>query len=560
MSKKLLIETQLFEGRLQEDAEGRVIVKGILQRAGAENHNGRIYPKHILEREVEKYQTLIKERRALGECDHPECLRPSAEILTSDGWKLISDVVLGETVMTLNMESGNVEMQPVSRVINDPYKGHMISFKGRGIDTMVTPNHRVVLSDRNGNLIEKTAAELLEISKTTQNPHLSIPKTASGWVGDDYDTYTISPITGVSCTSKNYKLQGTPLVVDADAWFYFLGVYLSEGHVTNRTTTKGFGVFLTQNEGVKCDKIREVLSKLSPDLKWREIISGSKVKFATSDARLHTYLSALGDVYSKHIPSDIKNASPRLLSRLFDGYVLGDGTVVEYNGYIRTSIFSVSKKLMEDFNEILLKIGMTGTIKIQTSSKPYVFADHVIHPDNKKPLYRLWVEQTKSIHVDFRFMQIEEVPYDGTVHCVTVPNGTFYCRDQGKSFWTGNSNLINLKNVSHNIRELKWDGDDLVGVVEILSTPSGNILKELLRSKILLGISSRGMGSVKEHKGQSIVQEDFELLCWDFVSNPSTQGAFMTPLTEGKTGNVSNTSSKYKDSQTLMMNILSELS
>lgn len=93
------------------------------------------------------------------------------------------------------------------------------------------------------------------------------------------------------------------------------------------------------------------------------------------------------------------------------------------------------------------------------------------------------------------------------------------------------SGVINLKNVSHNIKEIHWDGDDLCGTVEILPTPSGNILKELLRAGILLGISSRGMGSVVNiGEGKVKVGDDFELIGWDFVSNPSTHGAFMTPV------------------------------
>ena len=85
------------------------------------------------------------------------------------------------------------------------------------------------------------------------------------------------------------------------------------------------------------------------------------------------------------------------------------------------------------------------------------------------------------------------------------------------------SSVINLKNVSHNVKEIHWEGDDVVGTVEILPTPSGNILKELLKANILLGISSRGMGSVKPINGGKVeVGEDFELLGWDFVSNPST--------------------------------------
>jgi hypothetical protein len=95
------------------------------------------------------------------------------------------------------------------------------------------------------------------------------------------------------------------------------------------------------------------------------------------------------------------------------------------------------------------------------------------------------------------------------------------------------SSVIELKNVSHNIREIHWEGDDLVGTVEILPTPSGNILKELLRAGILLGISSRGMGSTKPMEGNKVVVgEDFELIGWDFVSNPSTHGAFMRPMNE----------------------------
>ena len=102
------------------------------------------------------------------------------------------------------------------------------------------------------------------------------------------------------------------------------------------------------------------------------------------------------------------------------------------------------------------------------------------------------------------------------------------------------SSVINLQNVSHNIKEVRVDGNDVHGVVEILSTPAGNVLKELFRNGITVGISSRGMGSVKENmsEGTVEVQEDFELLCFDFVSTPSTHGAYMTPvgraLQEGK--------------------------
>ena len=96
------------------------------------------------------------------------------------------------------------------------------------------------------------------------------------------------------------------------------------------------------------------------------------------------------------------------------------------------------------------------------------------------------------------------------------------------------SSVINLNNVSHNIVEVTMKGNDVHGVVEILTTPAGNILKELFRCGVTVGISSRGMGSVEENAdGVLMVQEDFDLLCFDFVSTPSTPGAYMTPMNEG---------------------------
>ena len=97
------------------------------------------------------------------------------------------------------------------------------------------------------------------------------------------------------------------------------------------------------------------------------------------------------------------------------------------------------------------------------------------------------------------------------------------------------SSVINLKNVSHLIREFKWDGDNVLGIIEILPTPSGNIVKELIKNGITVGVSSRGMGSLEQNGSVMEVQDDFELLCWDFVSTPSNPGSFMHEvIKEGK--------------------------
>ena len=100
------------------------------------------------------------------------------------------------------------------------------------------------------------------------------------------------------------------------------------------------------------------------------------------------------------------------------------------------------------------------------------------------------------------------------------------------------SPIVSLKNASHVVKDLWWKGNDLMGRVELLNTPSGNIVKEIIKAGHTIGISSRGTGSVNQtNEGTLEVQQDFELVCWDFVSNPSTHGAFMNPiqLQEGKT-------------------------
>ena len=122
------------------------------------------------------------------------------------------------------------------------------------------------------------------------------------------------------------------------------------------------------------------------------------------------------------------------------------------------------------------------------------------------------------------------------------------------------SSVVNLSNVSHNIKEMNWEGNNLLGTVEVLSTPSGNILRELFKSGIKLGISSCGMGSVETIKEDDVQQvgNDFELIAFDFVSNPSTHGAFMYPVNESvdKTPVVGRTCGDYCKVESVINDIM----
>jgi len=106
------------------------------------------------------------------------------------------------------------------------------------------------------------------------------------------------------------------------------------------------------------------------------------------------------------------------------------------------------------------------------------------------------------------------------------------------------SSVVELKNVSHIIREAYMDHDVCYGQVELLDTPCGKILQNLVEAGVTLGISSRGVGSTKRDGDQQIVQDDFQLICWDFVSEPSTPGAFM--MQEGKAISSAELNSHFK--------------
>jgi len=119
--------------------------------------------------------------------------------------------------------------------------------------------------------------------------------------------------------------------------------------------------------------------------------------------------------------------------------------------------------------------------------------------------------------------------------------------------------VINLKNASHLVTKMWWDGDNVMGKIEVLDTPSGTILKSLVKSGIKLGISSRGLGSVREANGQTIVEDDFQLICFDMVSEPSTPGAYLSPknISIGPHINVNETLINENKIDSLIKDILS---
>jgi hypothetical protein len=142
------------------------------------------------------------------------------------------------------------------------------------------------------------------------------------------------------------------------------------------------------------------------------------------------------------------------------------------------------------------------------------------------------------VYVDKRFIKFNKIAFNDYVFCLNVPNHIFYVRENGKAFWTGNSSVIDADRVSHRITKTWWEGRTLMGEMEIDTTPGyhklgiissvGDKVVNMARKGWTVGISSRGVGSLKQEDGKNVVQDDFELICWDIVTSPSTPGSWIS--------------------------------
>jgi len=527
MKMKLITESRFDVAWKAVDEDGKnLYIEGIFSSAEIMNENGRRYRKNILEREIDKMQDSIKNRCAWGELSHPACFSDSAKIYTPDGWKFIKDVKVGENVYTLNPETKNIEINPVNEVINSHYKGEMISFKGRSIDTMVTPNHRFLVYDKYNKPGFLTAEYIYENKHRPSIKKCHIPKTGNYVSENENDYYTIPGIKQEIQNGKFSKNFTNDLKLPVEIFCGFLGLFLAEGH----TDKEKYRISIYQNEGKKADKIRSLLYKMT-DVGWKERTEKNKVIWYVSDIRLHNYLKKLGTCYEKYIPNDVKYLPNYALSELIYWFNLGDGrTYVSENGYKQQNVFSTSEKLIDDLIEIMFFIGIHTVKTTKIATKDYIYADHLIEAKNKKPLYFANICTSKGIYFS-NFMDIQKVDYEGSVHCVSVKNEVFFVKDNNTTFWTGNSPKINEDRIAILVESLKWDGDNVVGRAKVLPTPMGNIARTLIDHG-RIGISSRGLGTVNET--DNYVNDDYNLICYDLVSSPSNDPSWVKGIYEGK--------------------------
>lgn len=551
--KKLLNENCDVEDItiLKEAHEGQqtpsLYITGPFIGAEKKNRNGRIYPLHIIEREVKKYQDLIKTCQSVGELNHPECFStPYFDILTENGWKPFLDITLNDKVWTRNNETGKAELNKVDNIINQEYEGDTYKVSGKNFYGEFTEKHRFLIENRKGIQEYVTIKDIFD--NRTKYSHYSIPKTINIDYQKQDENFVIPGINAIKLGAINYTNKENPendLIISKSLFCKILGLWLAEGSSypyytkdgLKRNTKISVTQSLTSNKE-KCKLIDDLWNEIPENIAKSTYIYNDKKVWNINDLRIGMYFEQLGNVYTKHLPNEVFSFEKEYLEEIIYWFAIGDGRKSnhnkKYNNKILDNIlnvFSVSKQLIEDLSYITLLCGLNTSINVHITNKEYVFADHVIKPENKKPLYILSINTNNKISLDPRNLKIEKIENNiAGSYCISVKNTNFYARMNGKSYWTGNCSEINPERAAILITELTMNGNYGMGKARVCThTPMGQLLQGLILDGIKMGVSTRGTGNLTN---ESIVCDDYNLITIDAVYMPSCPDAYVDAVNE----------------------------
>jgi len=328
-----------------------------------------------------------------------KCYDKETEILTLDGWKKFSELSEDDLVAQVNPETLEISYVKPLRIIKQYYKGKMYHITGKSIDLLVTPDHRIPYISvhywERKREVKLQYKDMADLYKTTRRVYL--PQFAD-WKGKEID-YVVIPAYKVERNGRgSYYLP--PVKIRGDDFMALLGIYLAEGS----TFRAGIDIAQTRKSPY-WNKIKELLDRLPFNYSYSE----SSHRFKIYSVQLRDYFKRLGHAGDKYIPKKFKNASKRQLQILLEYYAMGDGNLRRETQW---RFLSKSEKLIDDLQEILLKLGYSSTKWKQ--------GDY----------YLLILRKRKTVNLRRKDIRIEY--YNDYVYDVTVPTGLIVVRRNGK--------------------------------------------------------------------------------------------------------------------------------
>ena len=341
-----------------------------------------------------------------------ECYSNDTEILTENGWKFFKDLT-NEKVASMNGNGELIYVKP-TKYINSYYEGLMFSQESKNIDLLVTPNHNMYVGCMGRDDYRMvTKWGFREARNLPKNPKY---KRNTKWKGRYKANFILPSLPESDNTSM--KSQRKPLNINMNDWLRFFGIWIAEGS-TVKEYKGDYKVTISQSNLENKKVIEEWLNQLPFHYNY---IQG---EFRIYNKQLWKYLKQFGKAGDKFIPRELLNLPIDQLKLLFEAMMMGDGWRNRCYG-------TKSKKLADDFQELIFKMEYASTV-----------SNHIIQkPESKKeyPFYTIYMSKTQLSPMQNKMVDRRKwIPYSGNIYCVEVPNHLLYVRRNGKSCWCGNS-------------------------------------------------------------------------------------------------------------------------
>lgn len=351
-----------------------------------------------------------------------DCFHKDTEVLTDSGWKLIKDCTTDDLVYSMDIDSGEAKLMPVTK-LHKVYAEELYEFKSKAIDISCTANHKLLLKKRyqpNG------ARKFINVNKDKARYQQSVSKMYYRRADEVFEQkHDFIPLT------SNYVGGETPDKIygfEAEDFMEFLGWFVSEGHSSNKSGGKRIGI--TQDKVAnpeKTEQIRELLIRMGLPVKYYK--DTFYIRAGAFPEEMYEELCSLGKAHEKYIPQKYLNLSLPLLRPLFDALIKGDGSRMERKGRVdKLGYFTVSERLADNVQELCQKIGLKASI-----------SKHEYNNGKWRDIYRLNIGFKQ--HSQVACLDKKIVPYNDFAYCVTTPYHSLYVRRNGVASWCGNTQV-----------------------------------------------------------------------------------------------------------------------
>jgi hypothetical protein len=336
----------------------------------------------------------------------PGCYDKDTEILTKNrGWLLFKNLKMDDEVASLDKEHNIFYTKPTA-IQKYHYKGEMIKINHRSVNLLVTPNHKLYLKKYK----TKQQYQFYEANNIPVNKVQTINKTH--WIGEEKEYFTYG---------KEKFLM--------DDFLEFLGWYISDGNVNH--SGRSHSIFIRQVKKENHKQIKDLLERMGVN---SSLYYNSKFYFSSID--LHKYLKPLGKAQDKYIPQEFMNLSKRQLQILFNALIKGDGNIRRNR---EISYCTISKKLADQIQEIIIKIGLNSTMTSRIRKNVYFKKENRLIKNHHR-IYEIRVRNNKYCLLQKTRNHFLKQFYDDMVYCCTVePYHTLLVRRNGRPVWCGNS-------------------------------------------------------------------------------------------------------------------------